>query len=114
VTMSDEDDELEELRRRKLLQLQAQQEHMAAAQEQAEAVEAQRQAILRQVLTPEARERLGTVKIAYPDLAAEVERQLILLATSGRLARVVDEATLKEVLAKMMPKKREIKIQRKG
>ena len=111
--MADEDEELEALRKRKLMQLQAHQDQMAQAQEQAEAVEAQKQAILRQVLTPEARERLGRVKTAHPDLAAEVERQLILLASSGRLASKVDDATLKQVLAKMMPKKREIKIERK-
>jgi programmed cell death protein 5 len=111
--MSEEDKELEELRKRKLMELQAQQDQMAAVQEQTAAIEAQRQNVLRQVLTPNARERLGRVKIAHPDLAAEVERQLILLATSGRLAQQVDDETLKQVLAKMMPKKREIKIKRK-
>lgn len=111
--MSNEDDELQMLRKKKLLELQAQQDHMVAAHEQAEAVEAQRQSILRQVLTPEARERLGRVKTAHPELAAEVERQLILLASSGRLARQVDDETLRQVLAKMMPNKKEISITRK-
>ena len=111
--MSEEDKELEELRKRKLMELQAQQDQMAAVQEQTAAIEAQRQNVLRQVLTPGARERLGRVKTAHPELAAEVERQLILMATAGRLAQQVDDETLKQVLAKMMPKKREIKIKRK-
>jgi len=111
--MSEEDKELEELRKRKLMQLQAHQNQMAEVQEQNAAMEAQKQNVIRQVLTPNARERLGRVKMGHPELAAEVERQLILLATSGRLAQQVDDETLKQVLAKMMPKKREITIKRK-
>ena len=68
-----EDPELEEIRRRKLAQLQQQQTYQAEAERQADVVEAQRQNLLRSILTPEARERLGTLKIAYPDIASQVE-----------------------------------------
>lgn len=111
--MEDEDNELAELRKKKLLQAQAQQDHMDAAKEQEEAIDQQRQAVLRSVLTPEARERLGRVKTAHPELAGQVEQQLIMLASSGRLAQKIDDETMKQVLSKMMPKKRDITITRK-
>ena len=68
------DAELEELRRRKMAQLQQSQEsqlqQQAMMEERAKQMEAERQAIMRQILTPEARERLAKVKMAYPDVAA--------------------------------------------
>ncbi len=107
------DAELEELRRRKMAELQRQKEQQAMAEEQSKQIEASRQAIMRQILTPEARERLGTVKIAYPELARAVEDQLIRLAQSGRIDRPVDDATLRQILRKVAPQKREISIERK-
>jgi programmed cell death protein 5 len=108
-----EDPELEEIRRRKLMELQQQQEYQEQAVHQAEMVEAQRQQILRSVLSPEARERLGNLKVAYPDIAQQVEDRIIMLAQSGRLNTVIDDPTLKEILARVVPSKREITIQRK-
>ena len=108
-----EDPELEEIRKRKLLELQQQQEYTEQAARQAEVVEAQRQHILRATLTPEARERLGNLKVAYPDIAAQVEDRIIMLAQSGRLNTMIDDPTLKEILARVVPSKREITIQRK-
>jgi programmed cell death protein 5 len=107
------DSELEELRRRKLAELQRQRDQQAMAEEQAKQIEAGRQAVLRQILTPEARERLGTVRIAYPDLARAVEDQLIRLAQSGRVDRQVDDATLRQILRRVAPQKREITIERR-
>jgi len=96
-----------------MAELQRQRDQQAMAEEQSKQIEAGRQAILRQVLTPEARERLGTVRIAYPDLARAVEDQLIRLAQSGRIDRQVDDATLRQILRKVAPQKREINIERK-
>jgi len=108
-----EDAELEELRRRKLAELQRQRDQQSFAEEQSKQVEAQRQALLRQILTPEARERLGTVKMAYPEVARVVEDQLIMLVQSGRIDQQIDDATLKQILRRVAPKKREITIERK-
>jgi len=108
-----EDPELDEIRRRKLAQLQQQQDYQAEASRQADMADSQRQNILRGILTPEARERLGTLKIAYPDIAAQVEDRLIMLAQSGRLNQLIDDATLKEILTRLVPSKREITIKRK-
>ncbi len=109
-----EDDELEELRRRKLQELEAQQEQASEVRERQEALESQRQAILRGILSPEARERLGRLRTAYPEIAASVESQLIMLAQSGRLGgQRIDDETLRQILEKVVPHKREIRIERR-
>jgi programmed cell death protein 5 len=109
----EEDFELEEIKRRKLAELQQQQQLQAEAQDRAETIEAQRQTILRGVLTPEARERMGNLKMAYPDIAVQVEDRIIMLVQSGRLNTMIDDPTLKEILTRIVPHKREIKIERK-
>ncbi|MCE5297258.1 MAG: DNA-binding protein [Methanomassiliicoccales archaeon] len=108
-----EDAELDALRRKKMQELQQQQSQVSMAQEQERQMEAQRQAIMRQVLTPEARDRLATVKMAFPDVARMVEDQLIRLASSGQIPKPIDEPTLKQILRRVAPQKREINIERK-
>ena len=61
--MAMDDDELEAIRRKKLAELQQIQGQAAAEQQYREQVQAQRQTILRQILTPEARERLGRIEL---------------------------------------------------
>jgi programmed cell death protein 5 len=109
----EEDEELEALRKKRLQQIQGEQEQRIVEQEQAAHVEAQRQMVLRKILTPEARERLGRVALAYPDVARGVENQLIALVQTGRVQSVIDDVALREILRKVMPKKREIKIERR-
>ena len=65
-----------------------------------------------QILTPEARDRLATVKMAYPDVARAVEDQLIRLVQAGQINRQIDEPTLKQILRKVAPQKRDITIER--
>ena len=114
------DAELEELRRRRVRQLQDEQmgaggsaQAYAAQQAEAQRRDAERAEILRRILSPEARERLGRIRLAKPEIAASVEQQLISLAASGRLQRQVDDATLRALLERMMPEKRDITITRR-
>jgi programmed cell death protein 5 len=114
------DAELEELRRRRLQQLQEMQAPdqgaaMAYSQQEAEMQrrDAERAELLRRIMTPEARERLGRIRLAKPDVANSVEQQLLSLASTGRLQRQVDDATLRALLERVMPERRDIKITRR-
>lgn len=71
-----------------------------------------REASLRMALTSDARERLANVKMVRPDLAASIEEYVIQLVSSGRLKSAVDDDQLKQMLAALQEKKREIKIRR--
>lgn len=74
--------------------------------------QARRQMVLRKILTPEARMRLSNIRMTRPDVVQNIEDQLIALASAGRIG-VVDDMMLKQILRKVMPKKREIKIERR-
>jgi programmed cell death protein 5 len=111
--MSMDDEELDAIRRKKLMELQQAQVQAAQEQQYREQVQAQRQMILRQILTPEARERLGRIELAYPELKENIENQLIQLAQSGRVQRQIDDATLRQILERVIPRRREIKIERR-
>jgi programmed cell death protein 5 len=111
------DDELEAIRKKKLLELQQQQMgSQAALEEEARKKEfdEQKKTVLRQILTTEARERLGRIKIARPDVAENIENQLIMFAQSGQLKNKISDEQLRELLSKIIPKKRDIKIKRRG
>lgn len=113
VVPMEEDEELEAIRKKKIDQLQLQAQQQEALEEQQRQIEAQKQIILRQILTSKARERLGRLKIARPELVSSIEDQLITLARAGRVVEQIDDEDLRKLLSKLMPKKREIKIQRK-
>ena len=77
----DSDDELAEIRRRKMQEMQrSAMDDQASAEEQRRAQElekARKQQILRQILTPEARERLSRVRLVKPELADNVEQNIV-------------------------------------
>ncbi|MDD1720735.1 MAG: DNA-binding protein [Euryarchaeota archaeon] len=107
------DDELEQIRRRRLEQLQAQQAGLQQSSDEIEEARARKNALLRQILTPEARERLNSIRLTRPDFAESVESQLIALYQSGRLAGQITDEQLKKLLKQITPKKQEIRIRRR-
>jgi programmed cell death protein 5 len=104
------DDELEAIRQRKEAQLREQALREQASEQQAAEAQAQKEALLRQILTPEARARLTNVRLVKPQLAEQIELQLIQLASSGRLRSRVTDEQLKGLLQQLQGKERERKI----
>lgn len=108
--------ELDELRQKRLRQLQAMQQQgqqqSVQQQLQAQQMEEQIDLIMRQIMTPEARERLANIRMARPEFARQVEILLIQLYQGGRLKQLTDEQ-FKALLAKISGTKRESKIQMK-
>jgi len=116
----DSDPELAELRKRRMREIQEMQSgggavdpYGQAQQAELQRREAERAEVLRRVMTPEARERLGRIRLAKPDVASAVEQQVFSLAASGRLQRPIDDATLRALLERLMPERREINITRR-
>ncbi|VVB62192.1 DNA-binding protein [uncultured archaeon] len=112
-------DDIEAIRKKKLRDLQRQQtfsqEDFEENQEaQQKEFEDHKKHILRAILTDDARERLGRIKVARPEMAENLENQLIMLAQSGRLKNKINDEQLREILSKLLPKKRDITIRRRG
>jgi len=111
------DEELEKLKKKRMQELEQQaafQENMEEQQEmQKKQMDEQKKAILRTVMTPDARQRLGRIKVARPEIAESIENQLIMIAQSGRLNGKIDDKQLQMLLKRIMPKKRDIKIKRR-
>jgi programmed cell death protein 5 len=106
------DEELEALRRKRLAEMQrASYDDQRRAQQQQQ-IDKQKQSIIRQILTPEARQRLTNIKMVKPEFAEELEMQLIQLAQSGRLRGQVTDEQLKRTLEQLQGQRREIKIRR--
>ena len=116
--------DLDEIRQKRMAELQAQQaaaqnqaqqQAMAQAQQQeAQAqFEAQKKQILGRIMTPEARQRLANLKLTKPELVNQIELQLIQSARAGSLRGKVTDDQLKVLLRQIAGQKREIKITRK-
>ncbi|MDD1679902.1 MAG: DNA-binding protein [Methanomicrobiales archaeon] len=109
------DDELAELRKRRMDQLQrqaAEQQMFDQEMEQKRRQESQIQHILMQILEPEARERLNNIRLTKPEFAKAIEQQLVMLAQSGRLKQRITDAQLKELLKQVVPSKKDWNIRR--
>lgn len=104
------DEELEAIRQKKLADLQNQAAQQQAQEQQTAEVDAQKDAILRQILTPEARARLTNIRMVKPQMAEQIELQLIQLAGSGRLKGRVTDDQLKGLLLQLQGKERERKV----
>ncbi|MFP4174518.1 MAG: DNA-binding protein [Halobacteriales archaeon] len=108
-----EDDDLEKLREEKMKKLQ-EQKGGEAQEEAQQRAEAQKKAVLRQSLEPEARERLNALNMAKPEFAEQVERQIVALAQSGRLQGKIDEEQMKQLLRKLQPEDDDYDIKHSG
>ena len=107
-----EDEELDDIRKRRMLQLQRRLAGEQQRAQMAQQIEQQKQALLRQILTPEARQRINNLKMIKPEFATQLELQLIQLAQAGRIQVPLTDEQLNELLAKLQSTKRDITIRR--
>lgn len=110
------DEELENLRKKRIAELQQQaalQESIDERELQQKDFEQQKKTILRSILTTDARQRLGRIKVARPEIVESIENQLIAIAQSGQLKSKINDEQLRMLLSKVLPQKREIKIKRR-
>ena len=109
------DDELAELRRRRLEQLQRQSMDQQAMEEELrrkQQAEAQIAHSLLRLLETEARARLADIRLTKHEFARAIEQQLVALAQSGRLKQKITDAQLKELLRQLVPQKKDWNIRR--
>ena len=75
-------------------------------------INAQKDMLLKQLLSSEARLRLNNVKMVKPDLANMVENYLLGLASQGRSPSQIPDDQLKQILLSAQQPKKDFKINR--
>ena len=77
-----------------------------------EQINAQKEIMLKQILSSEARLRLNNVKMVKPELANLVENYLLGLSTQGKIQGQITDEQLKQILLSAQQPKRDFKINR--
>ena len=77
-----------------------------------EQVSAQKDILLKQILSGEARLRLNNVKMVKPELANLVENYLLGLAAQGKAQGQITDEQLKQILMSAQQPKKDFKINR--
>jgi len=73
---------------------------------------AQKEQILKQILTPDARMRLNNIRMVKKELSDLVEQYLIGMATQGKMPGQINDDQLKQILLSIQQPKRDFKINR--
>ena len=73
---------------------------------------AQKENILKQILSSEARMRLNNIKMVKPDLSNLVEQYLIGMASQGKIRSPLTDDQFKQILLSIQQPKRDFKINR--
>lgn len=79
------DEELDNIRKRKLQELQQQAAQQQIAEAQQKEFETKKYQIMRKILSQEGRQRLENIRMVKPEFAEQIELQLIQLFQSGQL-----------------------------
>ena len=113
--MSDEE-ELENIRRRKLEELKQQAIQQKVVEQQQEDFERKKYQLMRQILSQEGRQRLENIRMVRPQFAEQIELQLIQLYQTKQLkgATPLSDKTFKKLLQQIstLEKKKEYKIKK--
>jgi programmed cell death protein 5 len=82
------------------------------SQEKNSELKAQKETILKQILSPDARLRLNNIRMVKPDMANLVETYLLNLATQRKMTDQISDEQLKQILLSIQQPKRDFKINR--
>jgi len=80
--------------------------------QQLEELEKLKKVVMRKILTKEAIERLGRVRMVKPELATQLELYLLQAYQAGQIKTTIDDARLKQILDAIV-KKRKFKIKKR-
>ncbi|KZX12921.1 DNA-binding protein [Methanobrevibacter curvatus] len=105
--------ELDEIRQRRMQELQQQAIAQENQQRMAQELEVQKRQAMVQILTPEARSRLTNLRLTKPEFVDQIEMQLIQLVQSGQVKSKITDDQLKDLLRRLTAPKRDINITRK-
>jgi len=83
-----------------------------ASQEKDSQLKAQKEMMLKQVLSGDARLRLNNVRMVKPDLADLVENYILNLSVQGKISGQISDEQLKQILSSAQQPKRDFKINR--
>ena len=72
----------------------------------------QKEQLLKQILSSEARFRLNNIKMVKPELAKLVENYLINIVSQGKIGHQISDEQLKQLLRSVQQPKRDFKINR--
>jgi len=81
-------------------------------QEKDSQLKAQKEIMLKQVLSGDARLRLNNVRMVKPELADLVENYILNLSVQGKLPGQISDDQLKQILSSAQQPKRDFKINR--
>ncbi len=82
------------------------------SQEKDSQLKAQKEMMLKQVLSADARLRLNNVRMVKPDLADLVENYVLNLTTQGKITGQISDEQLKQILLSVQQPKRDFKFNR--
>jgi len=74
--------------------------------QQLQELEKLKKIVLRKILTKEALQRLGRVRLVKPQLAAQLELYLMQLYQSGQIKTTIDDSKLRSILNSLTTKKK--------
>ena len=81
-------------------------------QEKDSQLKAQKEMMLKQVLSGDARLRLNNVRMVKPELADLVENYILNLSVQGKISGQISDEQLKQILSSAQQPKRDFKINR--
>lgn len=109
--------ELDEIKKRKLAELQQKQQEALQQQLQEQAQLQQQveqlESAVKQYFTKEALSRYGNLKTAHPEKAVQLLVILGQAIQQGQLQQKIDDQQLKELLKRLEPEKKDFKIKRR-